>query len=103
MTRYDPDKHHRRSIRLKEYDYAQPGAYFLTVCIQNLQGLLGTIMDRRMHLNGAGQMIQSWWNRLSNKFPTIETDEFSIGSNDPDPHMWGMGPLAGFSSLQTVI
>jgi putative transposase len=38
-------------------------------------------MDRRMHLNGAGQMIQSWWNRLSNKFPTIETDEFAVMPN----------------------
>ena len=81
MTRYDPDKHHRRSIRLKEYDYAQPGAYFVTVCVQNRQCLLGTIMDRRMRLNEAGQMIQSWWNRLSDKFPTIETDEFAVMPN----------------------
>ena len=32
MARYDPDKHHRRSIRLRGYDYARPGAYFVTIC-----------------------------------------------------------------------
>ena len=32
---YNPDAHNRRSIRLRGYDYAQPGAYFITVCTQN--------------------------------------------------------------------
>jgi putative transposase len=31
--RYDPDKHHRRSIRLRGYDYAAPGRYFVTICV----------------------------------------------------------------------
>jgi hypothetical protein len=31
---YDPDRHHRRSIRLQGYDYTQPGAYFVTICTQ---------------------------------------------------------------------
>ncbi|MFM7909799.1 MAG: transposase, partial [Microcystis sp.] len=29
---FDPEKHHRRSIRLRNYDYSQPGAYFVTIC-----------------------------------------------------------------------
>jgi REP element-mobilizing transposase RayT len=38
-NRYDPNRHHRRSIRLKGYDYTQPGAYFVTVCTQQREHL----------------------------------------------------------------
>lgn len=33
MGGYDPDIHHRRSIRLRGYDYTQAGAYFVTICV----------------------------------------------------------------------
>jgi len=36
---YDPNRHHRRSIRLRGYDYAQAGTYFVTVCTQDRQDL----------------------------------------------------------------
>jgi hypothetical protein len=39
--KYNPEKHHRRSIRLKDYDYSQPGAYFVTICTQNQECLFG--------------------------------------------------------------
>src|SRR4051812_17155863 len=32
---YNPQIHHRRSIRLKGYDYSQAGAYFITICCHN--------------------------------------------------------------------
>ena len=32
MKRYDPNKHHRRSVRLKGWDYRSPGYYFVTIC-----------------------------------------------------------------------
>ncbi len=37
--KYNPDKHHRRSIRLQGYDYSQPGIYFITLCTQNRERL----------------------------------------------------------------
>jgi len=39
--KYNPDIHHRRSIRLKGYDYSQDGAYFVTICTQNRECLFG--------------------------------------------------------------
>ncbi len=48
MKKYDPNKHRRRSIRLKDYDYSQPGAYFITICTYNRECLLGEIMDGKM-------------------------------------------------------
>jgi REP element-mobilizing transposase RayT len=78
---YDPFKHHRRSIRLKGYDYAQAGAYFVTICAQNRECLFGEIAAGEMHLNAAGEMIVRWWNELSNKFPTFEPDAFVVMPN----------------------
>ncbi|MBI3391666.1 MAG: hypothetical protein HY039_00600 [Nitrospirae bacterium] len=70
----DPAIRHRRSVRLKGYDYAQAGAYFVTICTQGRLCLFGEIAGGEMRLNGAGVMVGRWWNELNNKFPTIETD-----------------------------
>jgi putative transposase len=48
---------HRRSVRLCEYDYAQVGAYFVTICVQERRYLFGQIVDGVMRLNDAGRMI----------------------------------------------
>jgi len=54
---YDPEKHHRRNIRLKGYDYTQPGAYFIAICTHGRECLFGEIIDGEMHLNEAGQIV----------------------------------------------
>ncbi len=79
--KYDPDRHHRRSIRLKGYDYSQPGAYFVTICTQNRECLFGEIRDGEMFLNDAGMMIEKWWLELNKKYPTVETDEYVVMPN----------------------
>ena len=56
---YEPDKHHRSSIRLKGYDYSEAGAYFVTVCAQSRECLFGDVIDGEMRLNDAGKMIQN--------------------------------------------
>ncbi|MFA4837528.1 MAG: transposase, partial [Dehalococcoidia bacterium] len=63
--KYDPDKHHRRSIRLEGYDYSQAGAYFVTVCIQNREHLLGDVSGGEMHPSEAGEMVIGVWNDLT--------------------------------------
>src|SRR5512136_344148 len=70
---YNPNKHHRRSIRLKGYDYSQAGAYFVTMCTQHRELLFVTddVID----------MIQRWWDKLAEKFPGVETDAFVIMPN----------------------
>lgn len=49
--KYNPNIHHRRSIRLKGYDYSQPGAYFITICTHQRECLFGEIVNRQMQLN----------------------------------------------------
>ena len=79
--KYNPDIHHRRSIRLAEYDYSQCGYYFITVCTQGRRCLFGEIEKGRMILNDAGKMIGRWWNELKNKYANIEIDEYVIMPN----------------------
>ncbi|MCB0501434.1 MAG: hypothetical protein KDD32_02030 [Bacteroidetes bacterium] len=61
MPRYNPDKHHRRSIRLKGYDYAQEGLYFITLCIQNRKHIFGKIENENLILNPIGQIAYNEW------------------------------------------
>ncbi len=79
--RYDPQKHHRRSIRLKGYDYSQPGAYFVTICTQNREYLFGEILNGEMRLNDAGRMVERWWLKLSTKFPCVRPDTYVVMPN----------------------
>ena len=71
--RYDPEKHHRRSLRLQGYDYSQPGAYFLTICLQGREPYLE--MPEVRHI------AEDTWKALPQRFPTIELDEFIIMSD----------------------
>ena len=71
----------RRSIRLKEYDYSQSGAYFVTVCTNNRECLFGEIVDGEMVLNDAGRIVQTVWNSLPSRFPELELDTFVVMPN----------------------
>ncbi|OKH40460.1 hypothetical protein NIES2119_02235 [[Phormidium ambiguum] IAM M-71] len=79
--KYDPNKHHRRSIRLQGYDYSQSGLYFVTICMQNRACLLGEIQMGQIKLNSAGEMIYRWWNALPDKFPSVVIDAFVVMPN----------------------
>jgi len=79
--KYNPDIHHRRSIRLKGYDYSSGGAYFVTVCVRDKLPLFGDVRHGEIKLNDAGRMIEKWWLELTNKFPSVETDELVVMPN----------------------
>jgi putative transposase len=79
--RYDPNIHHRRSIRLKGYDYSQKGVHFVTICIQQYACLLGTIKEGQMFPNMVGEMIQRWWLEVEHKFPDIEIEAYMVMPN----------------------
>jgi len=79
--KYDPDKHHRRSIRLQEYDYSTIGAYFVTICAQGRACLFGEVRDGAMWLNDAGRMVSEGWLKLPGKFPAVALDEHMIMPN----------------------
>jgi len=78
--KYDPEIHHRRSIRLKGYNYSQAGTYFVTICTHNRECIFGTILDDKMRLNDVGQMVQASWEQLPQRFP-IELDAYVVMPN----------------------
>jgi putative transposase len=96
---YDPDRHHRRSIRLRGFDYSQAGAYFVTVCTQDRYCYFGQISDGQMQLNDAGRMVWAEWHALPTRFPGIQLDEFVVMPNHVHAVVWIVGaPLVGARS-----
>jgi REP element-mobilizing transposase RayT len=81
MSQFDPSIHHRRSIRLKGYDYSQEGLYFVTVCVQNRECLFGNVVNGEMVLNEYGKMVQMAWEELPQHYKNVELDEFVIMPN----------------------
>ena len=78
---YDPYKHHRRSIRIKEYDYSQGGAYFVTICVHDRECGFGEILDWEMRLSSVGEIARQCWLEIPNHFSNIELDEYVIMPN----------------------
>jgi len=77
IMKNNPRIHHRRSIRLKGYDYSKVGAYFITICSRNRECLFGEIDNEEMVLNPSGRIIESVWMELPARFP---------GSGDQKPY-----------------
>ena len=71
----------RRSIRLKGYDYAQEGVYYVTVCVGERACLFGDVRDGEMMLNDAGRTVDKWWSELPQKYNTVKIDEYQVMPN----------------------
>ena len=78
---YNPKIHNRQSIRLKGYDYSQPGLYFITICVQNWLHLFGEIINGEMILNDAGMMVEKWYFEMENKYPNMKCDVHTVMPN----------------------
>ncbi len=90
IPKYNANIHHRRSIRLKGYDYSRAGLYFVTICVQNRKCLFGEIptatdtvvgADLRVCPNDAGQMVEKWYYELEHKFPDVKCHEMVVMPN----------------------
>jgi putative transposase len=79
--RYEPERHHRRSIRLKGYDYRQAGAYFITLVTQNRACLFGEVVDGEMRLNAYGEIVRDCWLSIPEHFPRVLLDAFVVMPN----------------------
>lgn len=102
----DPKKHHRpfdgargrRSIRLSGYDYAQAGAYFVTVCAHQRQCLFGDVVNKKMVLNEAGKIVRACWDEIPAHFPHAELDAFVVMPN----HIHGIIVIVDHGSRDTA-
>jgi putative transposase len=75
------DKLHRHSIRLRDYDYSQEGAYFVTICTHNKESIFGDVVNGKMQLNEYGHLVEAEWLKTANIRDNIELDAFVIMPN----------------------
>jgi REP element-mobilizing transposase RayT len=71
----------RRTIRLPEYDYSLPGAYFITICTHGQKSLFGEIVDGVMQLNDFGSIVEIEWMKTPQIRHEIELGDFVIMHN----------------------
>lgn len=88
---FDSNKHHRRSIRLKHFDYSRPGGYFITICTHNRECLFGEIVDGATNLNPIGSIVEDEWNKTSLMRNNVELGGFVVMPN----HLHGIIILNG--------
>ena len=99
MNKYNPNIHHRRTIRLKEYDYSQAGLYFITICTHNRAYLFGEIKNGEMILNDMGKIANQCWLEIPNHFPNTILHEYIIMPN----HIHGIVQLVGAKNFSPEI
>lgn len=88
-------KYNRRSLRLKHYNYAKAGFYFITICAQNKEHLFGSIVEGIMDLNVAGEMVNVLWFNIVKDFNNVSLHEFVIMPN----HIHGIIEIVGADSI----
>jgi len=94
--KYNPEIHHRRSIRLRDFDYSSLRAYFVTICTWKRECTLGKV-DGKVVLSAAGKITQEIWLELPKRFPTISLDSFEIMPN----HLHGIINLGAINRAPT--
>ncbi len=92
----DQTRRNRRSIRLRSFDYSQPGSYFITVCTHHREYFFGNIVDEETVLSPIGQIVAGQWHSIPQRFRGVKLDEFIVMPN----HIHGIlhivgAPLAG--------
>jgi len=95
MMSYDPNRHHRRSIRLRGYDYTRAGMYFVTICAKDRECLLGEVAGGEMRVNRQGEIVAAYWQAMPRHFSNLELDAFVIMPN----HMHGIIMIVGAKHL----
>ena len=81
MKKYNPDIHHRRSIRLQNYDYSQCGAYFITICTNGKHHIFGNVSNGILALNVYGNIVNEEWLKTERVRKNVVLDEYIIMPN----------------------
>lgn len=78
---YDPERHHRRSIRLNGYDYRRPGAYFVTLCVHDRACVFGEVVDGVMRHSPVGHIAHACWMAIPDHHANVVLDAFVVMPN----------------------
>ncbi len=110
--------HYRKSIRLKDYDYSQPGYYFVTICAANQECIFGTIIAEQMQLTPSGDIVSQCWRSLPGHVNTLKTDAFVVmpnhihgilaitdtleGTATTPPRKWSLGQIVAYYKYEST-
>ncbi len=92
--KYDPNIHHRRSIRLDGYDYSQDGWYSVTMCVLGHKCLFGKFADGQIQLYEYGRIIDKCWKWLAEQYDYVHLDRYVVMPN----HLHGIIIIGGGGS-----
>lgn len=98
MSKYNPNIHQRKTIRLKGYDYSQEGLYFITICTKNKECLFGNIANDVMILNDAGMAVEKCWYEIPNHFPNTKLHQMVVMPN----HFHGIIEITATTTAPTT-
>jgi REP element-mobilizing transposase RayT len=93
--------YHRKSIRLKEYDYSSPAEYSVTICTKNKECVLSEIANEKVKLSPIGKIAMQCWEEIPQHFPNVELDAFIAMPN----HIHGIiiiNPLVGVHNYEPL-
>jgi putative transposase len=80
--KYNPAWHNRRSLRLKGFDYASPGSYFVTICVSDMGTFpFGCVVDGTVRLSAFGEITEDCWRQIPAHFPGVEIDAHVVMPN----------------------
>lgn len=82
---------------MAEFDYSQPGAYFVTIVTQDRKRLFGDVLDGEMVLNDIGRMVTDFWLAIPNHFSNVELGEFMVMPN----HIHGIISITNEKTMMT--
>ena len=81
IVNYDPHRHRRQSIRLKDYDYSQPGKYFVNISTRNRECIFGGVRDAEVELSPLGRIATEDWMSMPHHYQHISIDCFRVMPN----------------------
>jgi putative transposase len=89
----------RKSLRLAGYDYSEPGAYFITICVHARKSLFGRVVGEEMDFTEYEKIVNHCWQELPSQYPTMKLDYFTVMPN----HVHGIIILVGAGSPRPEI
>jgi REP element-mobilizing transposase RayT len=78
MNAHNPATHRRKRLRAEGFDYRTHGAYVVTICIDRMEHRLGRVVDGRMEMNEAGDMINAMWAKIPARFEAVALDAWMV-------------------------
>lgn len=105
MSRHDPTRHPRRSIRSKGYDYTQPGAYFIPICTYERASLLGSVVKGKMRLNAWGEIVREEGFKTAQIRPYVrlQDNQFVVMPNHVHGIIWIVDNAAGENAHEGAV